>query len=366
MKIVCDSQKLARQLAIVSKAAASNGNLRVLQNVLLSTEGDNLQLRCSDSYQTLDTVINCKSIEGGAITVSAKQLTAIASKLPEADVDLQIKDNQLVVSALNSVFSLPTIAAEEYPEVTFDEAPNGVSIDAMTLLNALENTMYAVSRDDARGVLTSMLWRFDDTYLTLTATDGHRLARDRVVYTLQEGGITQPVLLGYSTLDKLATALQKSNHNRVHVSLSYPLVQFVAGDIRLTARVSDGVFPTVDNVIPDRFAIDVRFSPDAALEAVDRVQTIMDDLVLRLEIDGHFLKFYGGKTTGTASDRIDIASGYPVKLAVNVKYFQQALQVFKGQKTVSLMLNDPLKPLVVRGQAEHPFCLLMPIQVKES
>lgn len=366
MKIVCDSQVLARKLAVVSKAAASNGHLRVLQNVLLSADGDNLHLQCSDSYQTLTTVVNCKSVENGAITVSAKQLTAIAAKLPEADVDLQLAGTQLVVSAMNSVFSLPTIPAEEYPEVTFDEANNGVSIDTMALLNALENTLYAVSRDDSRGVLTAMQWQFDDTYLTLTATDGHRLARDRVVYTLEEGGITQPILLNYSTLEKLVTALGKATHNRVHISLSFPLVQFVVGDICLTARVAEGVFPDVDKVIPDRFAIDIKFSPDAALEALERVQTVMDDLVLRLEIDGHFLKLYGGKTAGTATDRIDIVSGYPINLAVNVKYFQQGLQVFKGQKNISMLLNEPLKPLLVRGQAEYPFCLLMPIQVKES
>src|SRR5205807_10288520 len=68
------------------------------------------------------------------------------------------------------------IEAEECPPSPRPEEGDRLEVALDEMLKAVEQTQMASSTDEARPVLTGVLFQVKGTELTLAATDGHRLA----------------------------------------------------------------------------------------------------------------------------------------------------------------------------------------------
>src|SRR5439155_20750760 len=85
-------------------------------------------------------------------------------------------ENILHVQCGSAEYRLNTYGAEDFPRLPDTDAAATYTVAADTVLETLGSVSRAVSRDEARPVLTGILVKFGEGKLVMAATDSYRLS----------------------------------------------------------------------------------------------------------------------------------------------------------------------------------------------
>lgn len=108
MKLICRQSDLNNNLSLVSRAVSSRPQQPVLGNVLLIADDQEncLRLTAFDLSLGIQTRFTADVQQGGSITLPAKLLNDIVSRLPDGDITLELDpDGDLGGSLLTTITS---------------------------------------------------------------------------------------------------------------------------------------------------------------------------------------------------------------------------------------------------------------------
>jgi DNA polymerase-3 subunit beta len=229
--------------------------------------------------------------------------------------------------------------------------------------DARRQVVRAASGDDARAVLTGVLWASEDGGVKMVATDSYRLAvRDLPESSMLDVG--QKVLVPSRALIELQRILSGSAD--LVVRLGAREAVFEAGDTRLTTRLIEGEYPNYRNLLPSSYPNTLTVGRDALLEALRRVKILAQDSTpVRLALGGDTLQLTAiTQDVGNAAEEIDARyEGAEMTVAFNPDYLAAGVEAVEGDD-VTLSTLDPMKPAVLRGVGHDDYLyLLMPVRV---
>ena len=130
MKLVCAQSDLSTHLSLVSRAVPSRPTHPVLANVLLRADEETQQvsLTAFDLSLGIRTTFAAEVETGGNVTLPAKLLNDIVTRLPEGpitiDAELAANQSEGIVAVLTSAsgrYQVRGMGAEEYPELPMIE-----------------------------------------------------------------------------------------------------------------------------------------------------------------------------------------------------------------------------------------------------
>ncbi len=139
-----------------------------------------------------------------------KKLQEILRAIPDnSSVSLDDQENQLLVKANKSRFSLQTLPAQDFPMLA-EQLVGAAKIEIQqgVLRRLLSSVQYAMAQQDIRYYLNGVLLVVDGTSIKLIATDGHRLAF--ISEELKENHQKQEVILSRKTVNELLKLLADS------------------------------------------------------------------------------------------------------------------------------------------------------------
>ncbi len=93
MRIVCSKSDISKGIQVVQNIVSGKTTLPILSHILLETRGDQLCLSSTDLETGIECLIPAKVVETGGITVPARKIGDIVRELPEAEVNLTVKDH---------------------------------------------------------------------------------------------------------------------------------------------------------------------------------------------------------------------------------------------------------------------------------
>ncbi len=191
MKLVCAQSDLSTNLSLVSRAVPSRPTHPVLANVLLTAdeETQQVQLTAFDLSVGIRTSFAAQVEEGGEITLPAKILNEIVSRMPEGQITLEdrAEDGESeevetsIIATLTSSSGSYTVRGMEaadfpaLPEIEEGEA-KAIYLPPEALIEGLRGCLFACSPDETKQVLSGVHLKLDRDGIEFAATDGHRLA----------------------------------------------------------------------------------------------------------------------------------------------------------------------------------------------
>lgn len=354
---------LVDALNTAGRAVSSRGgSLPVLAGLRLELNGDSLVITGSDLDLTITVSLEVAGNEDGVAVVPAKLLSDVVRAVEPGAVEIGIEGGDAQISAGRSQFSLRTIPADEYPQLT-DVEGDGVQLDADALAEALRQVVPAASSDDSRPILTGVLMAAETEGLRLVATDSYRLSvRDLVGTSVLDS--EQSILVPSRALTELTRLL--SGDDAVVLHLGERDASFAVGATRVTTRLIEGDFPNYRGLIPDSNPNKLTVSRAALLDAVRRVRLLAQEATpVRMAMSADGLELVAmTQDVGQAHESVDASyNGEDLTVAFNADYLSVGLDVAPGDE-VTLETVDALKPALLRS-AEHPefLYLLMPVRV---
>ena len=383
MKLSVNRNELWQGIDTVLDAVPSKPALPVLANILLVAEDNTLALSATDLDLSIRTEVPATVEQKGRITVPARTFAEIAREWPEAELSLVVEEDRLRLSgdlgdaeSGEGAYSLSGMAADEFPNMP--TSLEGVSISlgdseklsAKLLLDMINKTSFAVSKDDTRPVLNGVLWRIDSEGMEMVATDGSRLAcyrrsLDLQVQSDQEAGVIVPP----QALTQMGKLL--SGHDgAVEVTLGETQLFLSTGTTHLLSRLIEGPYVDYAQVIPKENDKNLRVDIDRLLPTVRRVSILSSSYTrqVRLKLDSSSIELSAASPEigGEAREQIPASfDGEEMEIGYNAQFLMEILRKMDTQ-TVRFELNNNvtaalLKPDQVE-EGEDYFCLLMPLR----
>lgn len=397
MKIICASLDLKNNLSLVSRAVPSRPEPPVLGNVLIqaSETTQKVNLIAFDGSLGIKTSFNAEVDAGGSITLPAKLLNDIVTRLPEIEITLEVPDTDLeeanfvtTISSTSGQFQLTGIDAAEFPELPAIETKQMIELPIAMLNEGLGGCLFAASTELSKQILTGIHLKtqgvgedgFGDT-LEFAATDSHRLA---VVATnlkdfesesesesafkieLPQLAVTIPAK-ALRELERIVSDAAPSD--RVKVSFDEQVMVFELGDRLLTSSKIPGDYPAYGQLIPQKFSREIILDRKNLLSSLE--------LVAVLAQKNNLVKFSLNQANAelvVSADAQDVGNaeqslpaeimGDDIEIAFNIRYLMDGLKALSTTE-IKMQLNEGHQPVIFSplGGLKMTY-LVMPVQIR--
>jgi DNA polymerase III subunit beta len=371
VKFRSERDALVEMLATAGRAVGGRATSSpVLSGLLLNCSGNSLQVTGTDLDLTIQVTAEVIGINDGNCVIPARLSTDIVRRLEPGAVTLEHEDDHITISAARSNFKLRTYPVVEFPAVGKASEPSS-SIPEPLLAEAVRQVVRAASHDDARPLLTGVLWSKIDRAMRMVATDSYRMAlRDLPGVTPLAG--EDDLLVPARALAELqrltsGSSTEADGAGKVGVAANPTEITLWQGNVRISTRLLEGRYPDYKQLIPDHYPNRLHLGKESFLAALRRVQLLVRDNTTPVRLSmrqGGVDLTVVSQEIGDAAETVDgDYTGEDLVIAFNPSYLIDGVEAVLGDE-VLLETADGSRAATVRGADDSNFrYLLMPVRV---
>jgi len=366
MKFKSERDILVEALSAASRVVATR-LIGASSGILLSLSGNHLTVTGTDLDITVRTTVDVIGIEDGSSVVPARLIVDAVRSLEAGAVTISSSDENVEVSLGRAKFSLRTFSVMDFPKLP-PVTGALTSVKAQDLIQGINQVVRAAANDDARPLLTGVLFTTDNNTLRLIATDSYRLAV-RDVPGVEGIGGEHDLLVPARALQELQRAATSlSEDAEIGVTLTDAEICFVVGSTSIASRLIDGNYPSVLQLIPASYPNQLRIAKDTLLVSLKRAKLLAKDSTssVRLTMKEKSVEIRTqSHDAGDVEDNVDADyNGEEMTIAFNPNFLIDGIEAVPGDEVI-LEMSDSVRPAMVHGIEDVRFrYLLMPVRVQ--
>lgn len=395
MKIVCSQSDLKNNLSLTSRAVPSRPEPAVLGNVLIEAveTTQNVSIVAFDGSLGIKTSFNAEVIEGGSITLPAKLLNDIVTRLPEIEITLEVPENEesfiATISSSSGQFQLTGIEAAEFPELPTVKAEETIELPISVLIEGLGGCLFAASTELSKQVLTGVHLKTQGLgednrgdILEFAATDSHRLAvvaadlnseSTELAMSLPKFSLTIPAK-ALREIEKIVADAQVTE--LIKVRFDEQVIIFELGDCgdnhghRLLTSINiPGDYPAYGQLIPSSFSREIILDRKKLLSSLELVAVLAQkNNLVKFSINndqGELVVSADAQDVGNAQQSLPAEiMGEDIEIAFNIRYLMDGLKALPAAE-IKMQLNEWNQPVIFTplGGLNMTY-LVMPVQIR--
>lgn len=253
---------------MVSGLTGKNINLPILGNVLIKADEQKVEIISTNLEIAISVHVRAKTELAGSFTVPARTLTDFINLLPTDKVDVELKNNELVVVSGKSSTRIKGMSAEEFPVIPKVEEGKGYVVSAKELKNALAQVLTAVAKNDIRPELSGIFLKFSKDSLVLAATDSYRLAEKKIplMQAKEDVELIVPGRTAQEIQHAIALIDEADAEGGVRILVSDNQLMINYGNTQIVSRLVEGNYPDYTQIIPKEFVTTVVMPTDRAIK----------------------------------------------------------------------------------------------------
>ncbi|MGF1499925.1 MAG: DNA polymerase III subunit beta [Elainellaceae cyanobacterium] len=384
MKLLCTQTDFNLHLSLVNRAVPARPSHPILANVLLKADADRQQVSLTgfDLSLGLQSSFSAQVEEAGSLTLPAKLLSDIVSRLPDGEITLASDDESPLVSlaCASGRYEVRGMGADDYPELPTIEGGDLAQLPVEALIEGLRGSLFASSTDETKQVLTGVHLVAEADGLEFAATDGHRLSVVQTVMAETESADMPPeadsALFDVTVPGKALRELERML--QMHGASEAIAVRFDQGQLvvewenqRLTSRLLEGQYPNYRQLIPRQFSRQMTVERRLLLGALERISVLADQKngIVKLNLDTtqqQLILSVDAPDVGSGKESVpaQISGSENLEIAFNVKYLLEGLKAFNTAE-VQMQFNTATSPAIATplGGLKMTY-LVMPVQVR--
>ncbi|MDQ1082327.1 DNA polymerase-3 subunit beta [Microbacterium sp. SORGH_AS 344] len=361
MKFHVNRDVFSEAVSFVVKLLPQRNPQPILAGVLIEAGEQGLTLAAFDYEASARTTIEATVDEPGTILVHGRLLSDIASRLPNAPIQIAVDDDGGILLTCGSArFTLASMPVQEYPAIPEVSGESGL-VPADEFATAIAQVAFAASRDDVTPVLTGVQLEVTGTQLSLVATDRYRVALREIPWDGGSAASDEPTsaLVPARTLQEVGKTFAHGGDISIAFSGSgdREIIAFSSGNKTVTSLLIKGNFPPVRRLFPAQTEHHSVVNTADLAEAVRRVALVLDrSAPLRFTFgpDGVSMDA-SGTEQARATESVDATLvGDEVTLGLNPQYLLESLGAVRSEFTrITFTSSDnanKLSPVLVTPQ----------------
>lgn len=367
MKLKVLQENLNTSLNNLQKAIPSKPQLPILSSVLIETKDNGCTISATDLYFGVRSQVQTDIEADGTLVVPGKQFKEIISSLNPGVLEIELIENTLHINSDKTKTSLACQLSDEYPPFPQVEGEEYV-LTKDHLENIERYITFSASTDQARPVLTAVLFEFSEDGLKVVSTDGFRLST--LVLDKETQHEPKTFLIPAKALSEVSRIMAKVKASEVRFKVSHELKQilFSVDGVSIFVRLIDGNYPPYGQIIPTDFATEVIFDGAELVENLKRAMIFARESsnIVRFVINKDSVEIHSsspsfGKYKGILKNVV--ITGPESEIAFNIKYLVDYLSATKTDKHWFGM-SESLKPALFKPESntDHQY-IVMPFKV---
>ncbi len=374
MEISLNKEDFSNGIKIVEKVTSQKSIQPILSNILIETvSNDSIRFCATDLNLAINYKISAQVLSEGAVTISAKKISEIVSKLSLSEITLKTQEdfNNIKIKNGKTEFDLITLNPQEFPKTTQEQSDSEyqiIKLNKNEFSKAIKQVIFAVSVQETQTVLTGVCFTVQNNILELAATDGNRLARvqKEMLNSLSENTC---FIVPAKTLQEVQRISSLVEDENITLKVSKNKIIFEFENLTFQSKLVDGVYPKYQQLIPQSADNKIVADRVELINSIERVSVMVNDRtnVVRFNFTQGQLEIMSDTPDGGKSrDYIDIDCNCDDMLtAFNYKYVLDGLKNMDS-KNIEIEISDVLAATIFKPQEENSnyICLIMPVKVQ--
>lgn len=350
MRVSCSKSSLAEGINIVQKAVSTKTTLQILEGILLEV-GEKFKLTGNDLEIGIECYVDATISERGSVVINSKMFGEIVRRLPEAEVFIEVKENnQVIIECENSHFEIKGMSAQGYPAIPSIEGDNSFKINQNILKDMIKQTIFAVSIDENRPILTGSLLEYKNGEFSIISIDGFRLALRRTT-SIHSDSSNLCVVVPGKTLNEIVKILQPIDDDVLIFSTNNQIL-FDLGNCKIVSRLLEGEYMNYRSIIPDDSATMTTVNTKELLSSIERASLVItaEDrrYPVRFNIANDELIVTSNTEVGTVREQVKVnMEGENLDIRFNPKYFIDALRAIEDE-AANIFYTNTIGPCTIR------------------
>ena len=338
MKFHVNRDVFSEAVSFVVKLLPQRNPQPILAGVLIEASAEGLSLAAFDYEASARTTIEATVDDPGTILVHGRLLSDIASRLPNAPIQIEVDDDGGILLTCGSArFTLASMPVQEYPAIPEVTGDSGV-VPSEDFATAIAQVAFAASRDDVTPVLTGVQLEVSGTSLSLVATDRYRVALREIPW--DGGGTASDEATTALVPARTLTEVGKTFAHGGDISIAFSgsgdreIIAFTTGNKTVTSLLIKGNFPPVRRLFPEQTEHHAVVNTAELAEAVRRVSLVLDrSAPLRFTFTTDAVSMdASGTEQARATESVDAnLVGEDVTLGLNPQYLLESLGAVRSE-----------------------------------
>ena len=370
MKFTIEKNILLENLVNVVRAINPKNIIPILNGIKFELNKEGLYLTASDSDLTIKSFIPKDKIktveEEGTIIIQSKYIIDIIRKLPSDEVNVEVVDGlKIRIYTENSQYNLNCLNKEDYPSINLETTKNPIILNSDVLKTTIKQTIFAVSLQESRPLLTGVNFKINDKTMEVVATDSYRLAKKIIELDNNYPNSVDITIPGknISEFDKIL-----SNPSDVEIHIFNNKILFKYDNYIFQSSLLNGTYPNTTNLIPNDFNLTITTSLNDFYSSIDRAALLTqnkDKNIVRMETNKNTLNITSfASEIGKVEEKLEIAKDKDedISISFSSKYMMDALRTFNNDELL-IELNSDTSPIILKSIGDDSLIqLILPIK----
>jgi len=375
MKISVLKNTLIDKITVVNRICPKKTDLSILNFFKLEAKDDKLTIFSTDLEISYKATLLAKIEEEGEFLIPAKQFYEILQNFYEDVINIENKENTLILRGEKTFSTLPGISEEEYPLIPKYSEDTYIEIDNKMFENYLEKIYgniktASVIKPEFAGVY---MW-INENWIRLVTTDTIRLSevkfkKDLVITNIEK---EEKVLIPETIVTEYLKIKKKPLKLKIYIEPSQ--ITFDLEDQVLLSKTLSVDYPDYQQVIPQDFNIIFYINRDEILKALRLNKVYVDqskEIKVKINPKDEFIELITrneilGENINKVNINIDSTDQEDeIEISYNIDFLTEGIKNIDSEK-IFMGINIPsdygIKPTLLKSPLEEDFIyILMPI-----
>jgi DNA polymerase-3 subunit beta len=369
MNFTADRDSLVSSLNIVLRGVSSRTTLPILKGILIRSDGDTgkVYFSSSDLEISIENFIEANVAETGSIVVSAKFFSDVIRKLPPGLVEISlIEGNMINIKSGLIEDTLQGIPSDEFPKIEHGGEGEEFSFDSFTLKEMIRKTAFAASIEEARGIITGVLFEVKSDIANMVALDGYRMAIVKEKITGEE---EKNIIISAKIMSDISKIISDSvdREEDIIIKIGENKVFFSLNNTKVVARLMEGDFIKYKDILPKEKKTSIKINREALLDSVERATLLVREgknTFVRFKIEENILTITSRADEGKYHEEIAVEKdGEDIEIGFNGRFVSDTLKVISDDE-INMLFNTSISPCLVQPlEGDSYEYLVLPVRL---
>ena len=374
MELIIIKDKLKEGLNIIERISSKSLTLPILNNVLISTNKNFLNLAATDLEIGINWWILSKTIKEGKITIPSRLLSSFINLLPNKNIEFLVRSDVLFINCENYKTKIKGLSADDFPIIPKINESDFIFIDSYLLCQSLNSVADIAVPSTTRPEISGIYFLFQKNQITITSTDSFRLGEKKLLLknTTSLKKDYSLIIPQKTTKEVINIFGEKTGDIKIYFSpnqimFEYPMPETTHPQIQLISRLIEGEYPNYQEIIPKKFTTQLIIDKAEFLNQI-KTASLFSGKVNEVKIKAdpknkEFSIFSQSAEIGEYNSIIPAKiKGEPVEIAFNHRFLLDGILTIKSSEII-LELNTNSGPGVLKPVGDDSFLyVVMPIR----
>jgi DNA polymerase-3 subunit beta len=373
MEIEILTENLKRALNFCERITRKTSNLPILQNVLLKTVGNFLELTTTNLETTLRWWILAKILKEGKITIPATFFSNLVNLINTEKLHLKEENKNLLLETENKNIQIQGQDPEEFPIIPKIEKETCYQIPNDKLYEGLQQVVDIPSSSQIRPEISGVYFSFKKQKLKIVATDSFRLGEKTINLENEikkEGAFILTQEAGRELMNILS--IKKEGKVSCYPNPNQVLFEFLMEEtshpqINLMSRLIEGEYPNYQEIIPKKSTTKIQVDKESFINQIKEAG-LFSGKILEVKLTPltkeNKIKIFAqspeaGKSETYLSAKIE---GEEIEISFNYKFLLDGLNNIRSSEVI-FELSGQEGPGILKPVGDESYIyILMPIK----